>query len=40
MNPMPLQHTQGDKTAIELFVAGVHGWGSWRWRRLENSQPT
>jgi hypothetical protein len=21
-----------DKTAIELFVAGVRGWGSWRWR--------
>jgi hypothetical protein len=30
----------GDKTAIELFVAGVRCWGSWRWRQLENSQST
>jgi hypothetical protein len=26
MNPMPLQHTRGDKTGIELFIAGVQGW--------------
>jgi hypothetical protein len=32
--------SRGDKTAIELFVAGVRGWGSWRWRQLENSQST
>jgi hypothetical protein len=31
---------RGDKTAIELFVAGVRGSGSWRWRQLENSQST
>jgi hypothetical protein len=32
--------SRGDKTAIELFVVGVRGWGSWRWRQLENSQST
>ena len=32
--------SRGDKTAIELFVAGVRGWGSWWWRQLENSQST
>jgi hypothetical protein len=26
------------RTAIELIVAGVRGWGSWWWRQLENSQ--
>jgi hypothetical protein len=31
---------RGDWTAIELFVAGVRGWRSWRWRQLENSQLT
>jgi hypothetical protein len=31
---------RGDKTAIELFVAGVRGWGSWRWREIENGQST
>ena len=25
-NAMPLQHIRGDKTAIELFQAGVRGW--------------
>ncbi len=35
-----LKKSRGDKTAIELFVAGVRGWGSWRWRQLENSQST
>jgi hypothetical protein len=32
--------SRGDWTAIELFVAGVRGWGSWPWRQLENSQST
>jgi hypothetical protein len=32
--------SRGDKSAIELFVVGVRGWGSWRWRQLENSQST
>jgi hypothetical protein len=36
----PEKSNRGDKTAIELFVAGVRGWGSWRWRQLENSQST
>ena len=35
-----VQSNRGDKTAIELFVAGIRGWGSWRWRQLENSQST
>jgi len=34
------ENSRGNKTAIELFVAGVRGWGSWRWRQLENSQST
>jgi hypothetical protein len=34
------KNSRGDRTAIELFVAGVRGWGSWRWRQLENSQST
>jgi len=34
------EKSRGDKTAIELFVAGVRGWGSWPWRQLENSQST
>jgi hypothetical protein len=34
------ENSRGDKTAIELFVDGVRGWGSWRWRQLENSQST
>jgi hypothetical protein len=34
------ENSRGDKTAIELFVAGVRGWGSWRWLQLENSQST
>jgi hypothetical protein len=34
------KNNRGDKTALELFVAGVRGWGSWRWRQLENSQST
>jgi hypothetical protein len=34
------EKSRGDKPAIELFVVGVRGWGSWRWRQLENSQPT
>jgi hypothetical protein len=33
-------NSRDNKTAIELFVAGVRGWGSWRWRQLENSQST
>jgi hypothetical protein len=35
---LQLSKSRGDWTAIELFVAGVRGWGSWRWRQLENSQ--
>jgi hypothetical protein len=34
------ENSRGDEPAIELFVAGVRGWGSWRWRQLENSQST
>jgi len=34
------ENSRGDKTVIELLVAGVRGWGSWRWRQLENSQST
>jgi hypothetical protein len=34
------RNIRGDKTAIELFVVGVRGWASWRWRQVENSQPT
>jgi hypothetical protein len=30
----------GDWTPLELFVASVRGWGSWRWGQLENSQST
>jgi hypothetical protein len=37
---VPLSQCRGDKTAIEFFVGGVRGWGSWRWRQLENSQST
>jgi hypothetical protein len=40
VNAMPAQHSHGDKTPLELIIAGVRGWGSWRWRRLENSQST
>jgi hypothetical protein len=34
------KNSRGDWTAIELFVAGVRGWGSWPRRQLENSQST
>jgi len=32
MNAMPLQRSREDRTAIELFLAGVQGW-EWGLRR-------
>ena len=29
---------RGDKTAIELFIAGVRGWENALWRRLDNAK--
>jgi hypothetical protein len=26
VNALPLQRSRGDKTAIELFIAGIRGW--------------
>jgi len=36
MNAMPLQRSRGDKTAIELFLAGVWGWEAGLLRRLDD----
>ena len=30
---------RGDKTAIELFLAGVRGWESWFQKRLDGARP-
>jgi hypothetical protein len=34
------EKSRGDWTPLELFVAGVREWGSWRWRQLEIGQST
>jgi hypothetical protein len=38
MDAMPLQHSRGDKTPLELFVAGVQAWETGRRRQLENNK--
>jgi hypothetical protein len=37
MNP-PFQR-RGDKTAIELFIAGIRGWEAYPRRRLDDGKP-
>jgi hypothetical protein len=39
VNAMPLRQSRGDKTAIELFVAGVRGWQAGLRRRPDDGKP-
>ena len=36
---MRWERSRGDRTAIELFLAGVRGWGSVLQRRLDDAKP-
>jgi hypothetical protein len=36
----PWPQKSGRLDTVRTFVIGVRGWGSWRWRQLENSQST
>jgi hypothetical protein len=38
VNAMPLQHSRGDRTPLELFIAGVGGWEGHLRRQFENSK--
>jgi hypothetical protein len=39
VNAMPLQHYQGGKTPLELFIAGVRGWEGQLRKQVRNESP-